>query len=722
MIRLEEIIEKVASYSPSADLELIKKAYVFSAMAHKGQSRMSGEPYLNHPLGVADILAGMEMDAETVATGLLHDTVEDTRTSIDDIRGIFGEETGALVDGLTKLGKVTFNSKREREAENFRRMLVAMAKDIRIIVIKLADRLHNMRTLSYLSPERQRGVAQETIDIYAPLAHRLGIGWVKTELEDLAFKYLDPIAYERLLTQLDKESDERQKYIDEVKEIIEKKLKEHNVEGIVRGRPKHLYGIYKKIEQEQVDLEHIYDIVGFRIIVNSIKECYETLGIVHSSWKPIPGRFKDYIALPKGNMYQSLHTAVIGPHQERMEIQIRSHDMDKVAEEGIASHWRYKEGLQESSKDDKQFAWLRQLLDWQKEMKDAGEFIETLKVDLFPDDVFVFTPKGEIKELPVGAKIIDYAYAIHTDIGNQCTGARVNGRMVPIHYRLRNGDIVEIATSQHHHPSREWLKFAVTSRAKTRIRQWIKTAERERSIILGRAMCEKEFRKHNLDFSEMVQSGEIERIAKESLEAESLDTLLADIGYGKLSVHVLMGKFQKPERSMLQPIAGLTKFMRLFHKSPKKQRDAVIVKGVEDILIRYGRCCKPLPGEEIVGYMRGGEGIVIHTSDCAIILSKDPERRVDVEWEEGVSLMKPASIEVVCINKKGLLSEISNAISRSEAEIMSSDSRNVGENRAVCRFEIEVSSLEHLGKVTDSLKSLRNVIRVRRVREDVIVE
>lgn len=719
---MEEILEKVASYSPSADLELIKKAYVFSAMAHKGQSRMSGEPYLNHPLGVADILAGMEMDAVTVATGLLHDTVEDTRTSIDDISGLFGEETAALVDGLTKLGKVTFNSKKEREAENFRRMLIAMAKDIRIIVIKLADRLHNMRTLSYLSPERQKGVAQETIDIYAPLAHRLGIGWVKTELEELAFKYLNPVEYERLLTQLDKESHERQQYIDEVKEIIEKKLTEHNVEGVVRGRPKHLYGIYKKIEQEKVDLERIYDIVGFRIIVNSIKECYETLGIVHSSWKPIPGRFKDYIALPKGNMYQSLHTAVIGPHQERIEIQIRSHDMDKVAEEGIASHWKYKEGLQEDSKDDKQFAWLRQLLDWQKEMKDAGEFIETLKVDLFPEDVFVFTPKGEIKEFPVGAKIIDYAYAIHTDIGNQCTGARVNGRMVPIHYRLRNGDIVDVATSQHHHPSREWLLFAVTSRAKTRIRQWLKAAERERSIALGREMCEKEFRKHDLDFAGMLQTGEIERVAKESLEVESLDTLIADIGYGKLSVQELMAMFKKPERHMLQPMAGFTKFIRLFQKSPKKQKDAVIVKGVEDILIRYGRCCKPLPGEEIVGYMRGGEGIVIHTSDCAVILSKDPERRVDVEWEEGVSLMKPASIEVFCVNKKGLLGEISNAISRSEAEIVNSDSRNVEDSRAVCRFDIEVNSLEHLDTVIDSLKSIRNVIRVRRVREDVIVE
>ena len=722
MIRLEDIIEKVASYSPSADIDLIKKAYVFSAMVHEGQSRMSGEPYLNHPLGVAHILAGMEMDAVTVATGLLHDTVEDTRTSLDDIRGIFGEETAELVDGLTKLGKVTFNSKKEREAENFRRMLVAMARDIRVIVIKLADRLHNMRTLSYLSPERQKSVAQETIDVYAPLAHRLGIGWVKAELEELSFKYLDPAAYDMILTQLAKEDDERQRYTNEVKEVIEKKLAEHNLKGVVRGRSKHLYSIYKKIERENVDLEHIYDIVGFRIIVNTIKECYETLGIVHSAWKPIPGRFKDYIALPKGNMYQSIHTAVIGPHQERMEVQIRTQDMDRVAEDGIASHWRYKEGLSVEEKDDKQFAWLRQLLDWQKEMKDAGEFIETLKVDLFPEDVFVFTPKGDIKELPIGATIIDYAYAIHTDIGNRCTGARVNGRMVPLHYRLKNGNMVEIATSQNHKPSKDWLRFAVTSRAKTRIRQWIKTEERERSIILGREICEKEFRKHGLNFNEMLQSGEIDRIAKESLGIASLDILLANIGYGKLSVHHLMSKLLKPTSLMLQPIAGLSKFMRLFQKSGKKQKDAVIVKGVDDVLIRYGRCCNPLPGEEIVGYMRGGDVVVIHTRDCAVILSKDPERSVDVEWEEGVTLMKPASIEVVCVNKKGLLSEISNAISTSEAEIVNSDSKNIKDNKAVCKFEIEVSSLEHLGMVIDSLKSIRNVIKVRRVRGDVVVE
>ncbi|MFQ5585510.1 MAG: RelA/SpoT family protein, partial [Thermodesulfobacteriota bacterium] len=613
----------MTSYNPSADFEFIKKAYVFSAMVHQGQSRMSGEPYLNHPLGVAHILAGMEMDAVTVATGLLHDTVEDTRTSLDDIRGLFGDETATLVDGLTKLSKVTFDHQKEREAENFRKILVAMAKDIRIIVIKLADRLHNMRTLDYLPPERQKKVAQETIDIYAPLAHRLGIGWVKMELEELAFKYLNPVEHSMILTKLAKEDDERQRYIHEVKEVIEKKLAEHGLKAVVSGRSKHLYSIYKKIEHERVDLEHIYDIVGFRIIVDTIKECYETLGIVHSAWKPIPGRFKDYIALPKSNMYQSIHTAVIGPHQERMEVQIRTHDMHRVAEDGIASHWRYKGGVSADHEEEKQFGWLRQLLDWQKEMKDAGEFIETLKVDLFPDDVFVFTPMGDIKELPVGATVIDYAYAIHTDIGDRCTGARVNGKVVPLHYRLRNGDMVEVTTSQNHNPSKEWLKYAVTSRAKTKIRQWIKTEERTRSIALGREICEKEFKKHGLDFNEMLTSGEIERISREGLGIASLDKLLTNIGYGKLSVSHLMSKVLKPERLMLQPIVGLSKFVRLFHKGKKRHKDAVAVKGVEDVLIKYARCCNPLPGDEIVGFMTGGEGVVIHMRDCPNILSID---------------------------------------------------------------------------------------------------
>ena len=479
MVRLGEIIDKVSSYNPSANLDLIEKAYIFSAKVHKGQMRLSGEPYLSHPIEVAHILTNMQMDAVTVATGILHDTVEDTLTTIDRIKDLFGDEVAMLVDGVTKIGKITFDSKgtsgEEQQAENFRKMIIAMAQDIRVIMVKLADRLHNMRTLDALTPEKRTKIAQETIDIYAPIANRLGIGWIKTELEELAFYHLKPEAYKDLKEKLATEREEREKYIHEVKAIIEKKLVEYNLKAEVTGRPKHLYSIYKKMADQGTLLEHIYDVLAFRIIVDNIKECYEALGIIHSSWKPIPGRFKDYIAIPKPNMYQSLHTSVIGPNGERMEIQIRTHEMHKVSEEGIAAHWKYKEGKAMLEKDDKRFTWLRQMLEWQKDTRDAREFMDTVRMDLFSEEVFVFTPKGAVKELPKGATPVDFAYAVHTDVGHRCSAAKVNGKLVPLKYQLRHGDIVEIITSPNHNPSKDWLKFVVTSRARARIRQWIKT-------------------------------------------------------------------------------------------------------------------------------------------------------------------------------------------------------------------------------------------------------
>ncbi|MEE9591904.1 MAG: bifunctional (p)ppGpp synthetase/guanosine-3',5'-bis(diphosphate) 3'-pyrophosphohydrolase [Thermodesulfobacteriota bacterium] len=717
MVRLEDILEKVTSYNPSADLDLIKKAYVFSAMVHEGQSRLSGEPYLNHPLGVAHIIAGMEMDSVAVATGLLHDTVEDTHTALEKIKELFGDEVTTLVDGLTKLSKMTFDNSEDREAESFRKMLIAMAKDIRIIVIKLADRLHNMRTLDALPPQRQVKIAQETLDIYAPLANRLGIGWVKTELEDLAFKYSKPVEYRMLTDRLVKEDEERIKYINELKDIIEKKLGEHNLKAVVNGRPKHLYGIYKKMEGEKIELEHIYDIVGFRIIVDTIKECYETLGIVHSCWKPIPGRFKDYIALPKSNMYQSIHTAVIGPYGDRMEVQIRTHDMHRVAEDGIASHWKYKEGISIDKKDDKRFTWLRQLLEWQKEMKDSGEFIETVKVDLFPEEVFVFTPKGDIKEFPDSSTIVDFAYAIHTDIGNRCTGARVNGRIVPLKYRLRNGDMIEILTSQSHNPSKDWLRFAVTSRARNRIRQWIKTEERTKSIVLGREICEKEFKRNELDFNKMLKSGELEKHTKEIMGGTfNIEKLLANVGYGKLSVHHLINKILPPEKLLPQSETGLSRFIKIFQKEKKKPKDAIVVRGVDDIMIKFARCCAPLPGDEIVGFITIGKGVTIHSSDCPNTLNMDPDRRIEVEWEKDVKSVRPATIEVICLNEKGLLSDISSAISSTEANISNANIKTVDDNRAVCQFEIEVDSQKHLNSIIKSLQKIRKVIKVQRLQ------
>ncbi|MBI5874667.1 MAG: bifunctional (p)ppGpp synthetase/guanosine-3',5'-bis(diphosphate) 3'-pyrophosphohydrolase, partial [Deltaproteobacteria bacterium] len=454
MIRLEEIIDKVSSYNPAADTELIKKAYIFSAKVHQGQMRMSGEPYLSHIIEVAHILTNMQMDAVTVAAGILHDTVEDTLTTLDKIKELFGDEVAALVDGVTKIGKISFESKgasgEERQAENFRKMIIAMAQDIRVIMIKLADRMHNMRTLSALAPEKRIKIARETMDIYVPIANRLGIGWIKTELEDLSFKHLNSDAYRGLQERLVTENEERARYIHEVKAIIEKRLAEYNLKSEVDGRPKHLYSIYKKMQKDGISLEHIYDILAFRIIVPAVKDCYEVLGIIHSTWRPIPGRFKDYIAMPKPNMYQSLHTSVIGPYGERIEIQIRTQEMHKIAEDGIAAHWRYKEGNALLEKEDKRFAWLRQMMEWQKDTKDAKEFMDTMKMDLFSEEVFAFTPKGAVKELPKGATPVDFAYAVHTDVGHRCSAARVNGRLVPLKYQLRNGDMVEIITSPNH--------------------------------------------------------------------------------------------------------------------------------------------------------------------------------------------------------------------------------------------------------------------------------
>src|SRR5512139_1178460 len=496
MLRFNDILERLTAYNPNADIDLLKKAYVFSAKVHTGQARLSGEPYLNHPLEVAGILTQLKLDVASVATGLLHDTVEDTLTTADEIRENFGGEIAQLVDGLTKISQISLRSSEEHQAENFRKMILAMVKDIRVILIKLADRLHNMRTLKYHTPEKQAEIAQETLDIYAPLAHRLGIDWIKSELEDLAFRYLHTDIYDEIQRKIAKKERERARYIDEVKRTLMKKLYENRIEGEVTGRLKQIYSIYLKMKEQNIDFDQVYDITAFRVVVNSIKECYDVLGIIHSLWKPIPGKFKDYIGLPKENMYQSLHTTVIGPYGERIEIQIRTHDMHRVAEEGIAAHWKYKEGKVIEEAEDKRFTWLRQLLEWQRDLKDDTEFIESVKVDLFPHEVYVFTPKGAVRQFPVGATPVDFAYGIHSDIGNHCVGARVNGRLVPLKYGFQSGDTVEIMTSPSQKPSKDWLKFVKTSRAKTKIRQWFKTEEREKSITLGKDLLEKELRKY----------------------------------------------------------------------------------------------------------------------------------------------------------------------------------------------------------------------------------
>lgn len=720
MVRLGEIIDKVSSYNPSANLELIEKAYIFSAKVHKGQMRLSGEPYLSHPIEVAHILTNMQMDAVTVATGILHDTVEDTLTTIDRIRELFGDEVAMLVDGVTKIGKITFDSKdtsgEEQQAENFRKMIIAMAQDIRVIMVKLADRLHNMRTLDALTPEKRIKIAQETIDIYAPIANRLGIGWIKAELEELAFYHLKQEAYKDLQEKLATEREEREKYIHEVKAIIEKRLVEYNLKAEVTGRPKHLYSIYKKMADQGTLLEHIYDVLAFRIIVDNIKECYEVLGIIHSTWKPIPGRFKDYIAIPKPNMYQSLHTSVIGPYGERMEIQIRTHEMHKVSEEGIAAHWKYKEGKAMLEKDDKLFTWLRQMLEWQKDTRDAREFMDTVRMDLFSEEVFVFTPKGAVKELPKGATPVDFAYAVHTDVGHRCSAAKVNGKLVPLKYQLRHGDIVEIITSPNHNPSKDWLKFVVTSRARARIRQWIKTEERQKSIALGKDICDKDFKRHDVDFYKMLKSGELDRIAREEMGLTGVDNALASIGYGKLSSHQLLGKLLPSEKLQPHTEQEMSAFKRVLQRFKKPVKEAVLVKGIDDVLISFARCCNPLQGDDIVGFISRGKGVAVHVKGCPSVRYSDPERIIDVAWDKGTKTTRPVKLRVICHDEKGLLVNMSSVITGQEANITNATITTTPDKKAVCTFEIEVNDLSHLMNIINGLKKVKRVVKVERVK------
>jgi GTP pyrophosphokinase len=711
MIRLNDIVDQVLSYHPEADVSLIEKAYVYSAKVHAGQVRLSGEPYLMHPLGVADILARMKLDVFSISSGLLHDTLEDTDTKLDDLERLFGTEVSQIVDGVTKIGRFEFSSHEERQAENMRKMILAMADDIRVVLIKLADRLHNMRTLNFHAVGKQRLIARETMDIYAPLAGRLGIDWIKTELEDLAFSYLDPDVYEEIVSGLKRNEEERERYIKEVKDVIEEKLAELDLKGKVSGRPKHIYSIYKKMIVQNLELEHIYDIIAFRIILNSIRECYEALGVIHSSWKPIPGRFKDYIGMPKANMYQSLHTTVIGPHGERVEIQIRTEEMHRIANEGIAAHWVYKEGRTVPENDSKRFTWLRQLLEWQQDLKDPREFLETVRVDLFPDDVYVFTPNGDVKAFPRGSTPIDFAYSVHTEVGHQCTGAKVNGKLVPLKYELRNGDIVEIITSSKHMPSKDWLKIVKTSRARTRIRHWIKTEERERSITLGREICEREFRKHGLNFNNYLSSDEFLQVAK-SFSLQKVEDLLASIGYGKVSALQAFGKLTSLIKPEEKPDELLVE--RPERKERPSHRGGVLVKGVDDILVRFAKCCNPLPGEQIAGFITRGRGVSVHRADCPSLLSSGFERRIEVDWDRGAEEVHPVGLAVICANVKGMLAAISGTLSNHDINILQANVRTRVDNQAECKFIVEVRDTDHLLGAMAAVRKIKNVIDVQR--------
>jgi len=713
VIRLKDISDKVLSYHPDPSIDLIEKAYVFSAQVHKGQLRLSGEPYLTHPLEVADLLADLKMDDVSVATGLLHDTVEDTHTTLETIEKFFDQEIASLVDGVTKISRISFHASEENQAENFRKMILAMAKDIRVILIKLADRLHNMRTLNFLPQGKAIALAQETLDIYAPLANRLGIFWMKSELEDLSLLYLHPEVYRSLQEKVVSREKETEKYVKEIIEMIQNKLEEFDVKAEMQGRSKHLYSIYRKMQLQNLDFDQIYDLVGCRVIVESVRSCYETLGIIHSLWKPISGRFKDYVAMPKANMYQSLHTTVLGPGGKRIEVQIRTQEMHRIAEQGIAAHWKYKEGKDIERKDDKQFAWLRQLLEWQQDLTDPREFLNIVKIDLFPEEVYVFTPKGAVKQFPREATPVDFAYSIHTEIGHRCVGARVNGRLVSLKYQLKNGDIVEIITSPQQKPSKDWLRFVKTSRARTKINHWIKLEERSKSIELGKEICEKEFRKHGLNFSKLSKKEVMGRYLSE-LKLKSEEELFASIGYGRIAAKQLVCKFISPEE-LERREKGESRIRKVARRLTGKDKSGIIVKEIDDIMVRFGKCCNPLPGEKIRGYITRGRGVTIHTYDCIYIQGCDQERLIDVEWDQREKFVYPVKIEVTSVDKKGLLAAISSSISLAEANISNAFARTLEDQKAVSTFEVEVNDLEHLRNVIRSIERVKGVIKVSRL-------
>jgi GTP pyrophosphokinase len=723
VIRLSDILTRVEAYHPAADVDLIKKAYVYAAKAHDGQLRKSGDPYVVHPLSVASIITELRLDVPSVCAGLLHDCVEDTSATVDEIQQIFSPEVAFLVDGVTKLGKIPWNTREERQAENFRKMLLAMARDIRVILVKLCDRLDNMRTLDHMAPDKQERIARETMDIYAPLANRLGIMWIKSELEDLAFKYLEPAPYEKLRAELDRTEKDRQKYISEVERHIQNEMGAGGIRSVVKGRAKHLWSIYQKMKKTGRELEQIYDAIGFRVITDSVRQCYEALGVAHSRWTPIPGRFKDYIALPKPNMYQSLHTSVLGPKGHRVEIQIRTSEMHKIAEEGIAAHWRYKEGKPAAADtDDKKFAWLRQLMEWQQDLKDPTEFIETVKIDLFADEVYVFTPKGDVKALPKGSCPIDFAYAVHTGVGNKCSGARVNGVIVPLRYQLRNGDVVEIITSPNQKPNKDWLKYVVTSRAKAKVRHLLREEQRERAKILGKELLERELRKWGMSFAKAHRNGDFDKAAV-PLKAGTGEDLIALVGYGKVTAvqvaEVLVPEERRakgpeePAPPSSNPITNLIR--KVTRRTSTGGGSGIRVAGEGDVLVRYAKCCNPLAGDPIVGFITRGRGVTVHTRDCQKALDLDPDRRVDVEWDAKVKAPRPVSLQVVCADRPGLLATISQAFSESGVNISQAHCRATDDHKAVNTFQFQVADLEQLKNVIRTLQKISGVFSVERV-------
>ncbi len=714
MVRLNDIVERIEEYNPAGDIPLVKKAYVFSAKVHQGQNRLSGEPYLNHPLEVAKILTELKMDIPTIVTGLLHDTVEDTRATLEEIEALFGSEIMFLVDGVTKISKMVYSTKEERQAESIRKMVISMAKDIRVVLVKLADRLHNIRTLQFHTTAKKKSIAQETLEIYAPLANRLGIAWIKSELEDLSLRHIEPEIYKDITRKVAKKKKEREKNILEVKKIIEEKLSEHNIPGAIYGRPKHFYSIYKKMEMQGIDFEQINDLIAFRIIVDSLGACYEALGVIHSLWKPVPGRFKDYVAMPKGNMYQSLHTTVVGPGGERLEIQIRTEQMHLIAEDGIAAHWKYKEGKVVSDKENERFGWLRQMLEWQQETKDPRIFMDSFRVDLFTEEVYVFSPGGDVFELPRGATPIDFAFRVHTDIGMHCVGARVNGAIVQLKKQLRNGDTVEVMTSTKSFPSKDWLRFVKTSKARSSITQWAKKEERKQSIEVGRNILDRELRKQGKSLPKLLKDSKMAEALK-ALNLATPDDLMSIIAYGKVTPRQFLGKMFPDEKAAKKKTPKkASKLNAILNKITGSRKEAVEIMGIDDLMLRYAKCCDPVPGDKIIGFITRGRGLTVHRIDCAHVIESDPERRVELTWGKDAAFNRPVKIKVLCKNEKGLLASMSAKISSVKVNIVSAQI-NTGDTQATCIFEVAVNALPQLKKVMSALERVKGVIKVERI-------
>ncbi|MBS4539691.1 bifunctional (p)ppGpp synthetase/guanosine-3',5'-bis(diphosphate) 3'-pyrophosphohydrolase [Clostridium sp. D2Q-11] len=714
---LERLLDKIKQYNPQGDLEKVEKAFYFAKSAHEGQLRNSGEEFFIHPVNVAMILADINMDINTIVAGLLHDVIEDTENTYDNVMEEFGEEVANLVDGVTKLKKIKYSTKEERLAENLRKMVIAMAKDIRVIIIKLTDRLHNMRTLEYMSDEKKKEKALETLEIYAPIANRLGIFRIKWELEDISLRYIDPEGYYDLVDKVSKKRKEREEYINQVIEKLKVNLDDVNIECEISGRPKHFYSIYRKMVYQNKVFEQIFDLTAIRVIVDSVKDCYGALGIVHTLWKPIPGRFKDYIAMPKPNMYQSLHTTLIGPNGETFEIQIRTWDMHRTAEYGIAAHWKYKEGNTEDSDFDKKLTWLRQMLEWQKEMKDPKEFMESLRIDLFNNEVFVFTPKGDVINLPAGSTPIDFAYRVHTAVGNTCVGAKVNGRIVPLDYKLKNGNIVTVLTSPNSNgPSRDWLKIVKSSHAKSKIKQWYKKEERSQNIIKGKDKLEKDIKRQGYKITEILKEEWLERVA-DKLSFSNVDDLYAALGYGNISLAQITTKLKEYHKEYYK-ISDEEEHLnnQLKIRKNKKPVQGVKISGIDNVKVRFAKCCNPVPGDDIKGYITRGRGVSVHRSDCPNILDLGKDQRfIEVDWDTEDKVSYQAEIQVKGTDRPGLLSEVTKLLSDANLLVSSLNARTNKEKLAIVNLTLEIKDVEQLNDLIKKLKRIKGVIDVYRV-------